>query len=178
MVEPLLHFVVPFASLKAVGIDMRKAVFASLVALTPDLDVFFGVHRSYSHSLIVLAAVTLPLLAATWNRKNLRTLVMLAFFGVLIHFVLDLFQPSMPLFWPLLGQSVWISTTLNLHIGSNPAVTASLRLLTTKTAMEPFLSLDAPILTNTGLAVSLVLLAPTLIQILRKRHNITDLENR
>ena len=150
---------------------MRKAVFASVVALTPDLDVFFGVHRSYSHSLIVLAAVTLPLLALTRNRKNLRTFVMLAFFGVLIHFTLDLFQFSVPLFWPLLNQSIWISTTLDLHIGSNPAVTASVQLLTTKTDMEPFLSLDAAILTNSGLAISLVLLTPTLIQILRRRQH-------
>ena len=32
MVEPLLHFVVPFVSLRAVGVDLRKATFASLIA--------------------------------------------------------------------------------------------------------------------------------------------------
>jgi hypothetical protein len=32
MVEPLLHFVVPFVSLRAVGFDLRKATFASWLA--------------------------------------------------------------------------------------------------------------------------------------------------
>ena len=46
MVEPLLHFVVPFVSLRAVGLDLRKATFDSLITLTPDLDVVFNTHRS------------------------------------------------------------------------------------------------------------------------------------
>ena len=38
IVEPLLHFAVPFVSLRTVGVDLRKATFASLIALTPDLE--------------------------------------------------------------------------------------------------------------------------------------------
>jgi hypothetical protein len=170
LVEPLLHFVVPFASLKAVGIDIRKAVFASLVALTPDLDILFRVHRSQTHSLIILTAITLPLLVATRNRKNLRTLIIIGAFGVLVHIALDLFQTSTPLFWPLFDQSIWISTTLDLQIGSAPAVESSMQLLMQKTAIEPFVSFDAPILTGPGLGISFALLAPTLIQLLRKRR--------
>ena len=59
MVEPLLHFVVPFVSLRAVGVDLRKATFASLIALTPDLDVAFNTHRSPTHSAVVLGLVLL-----------------------------------------------------------------------------------------------------------------------
>ena len=170
MVEPLLHFAIPFASLKALGIDIRKAVFASLVALAPDLDILFRVHRSESHSLIVLAAVTLPLLVVTRNRKSLRTLVILASLGVMIHIALDLFQTSTPLFWPILNQSIWISTTLDLHIASTPTVKGSMEILMQKTAIEPFVSFDAPILTGPGLGISLALLTPTLIQVLQKGH--------
>ena len=77
LVEPLLHVAVPFASLRALSVDRRKAAFASVVALTPDLDIFFHVHRSQSHSIIVLAAVVLPLLILTRNRKTVRTIVLL-----------------------------------------------------------------------------------------------------
>jgi hypothetical protein len=61
LVKPLLHFVIPFASLRAVGTDLRKAVLPSLIALTPDLDVYFHIHGSENHSIIILAAIAVPL---------------------------------------------------------------------------------------------------------------------
>ena len=70
MVEPLLHFVVPFVSLRAVGVDLRKTTFASVIALTPDLDVVFNTHRSPTHSVVVLGLVLLSFLALTWKRKT------------------------------------------------------------------------------------------------------------
>jgi membrane-bound metal-dependent hydrolase YbcI (DUF457 family) len=89
-------------SLRAVGIDLRRAIFASFVALTPDLDLLFQVHRSQMHSLIVVGVVAVVLLVFTWKRKTLRSLVQLGTFGVLTHIVLDLFQTSTPVLWPLL----------------------------------------------------------------------------
>ena len=82
MPEPLIHFAVPFASLRAFGVDLRKAVLVSLVAVAPDLDVLFNVHRSQTHSVIMLAVVALPLFVLTRNRKEARTLVML---GAFVH---------------------------------------------------------------------------------------------
>jgi hypothetical protein len=169
LVEPLLHFAVPFASLRAIGVDFRKVMFASLVALTPDLDAIFQVHRSQSHSLIVLALVVFPLLILTRNRKTFRSLVLLGAFGVLVHLVLDLFQAPTPLLWPLLSQSLWIQTTLNFHMGSAPVITGSAGLQIEPAVFEQFTSFDAPILTAPGLGVSVVLMAPSLVQILRNR---------
>lgn len=57
--------------------DWRKALFASLVSPTPDLDVLFSVHRSESHSLILLTIVVVPLLILTRKHKALRTYVLL-----------------------------------------------------------------------------------------------------
>jgi len=165
----LLHFAVPFASLRALGLDLRKVLFASLVALTPDIDVLFQVHRSQSHSFVLLALVTLPLLALTWNRKSLRSLVLLGAFGVSVHLVLDLFQSSTPVLWPLLNESIWIPVTLHLHMGSAVAVTGPATVHVEPTAIEHFTSFDAPVLTGEGLVLSTVLLAPTLVQILLNR---------
>jgi membrane-bound metal-dependent hydrolase YbcI (DUF457 family) len=166
MVEPLLHFAVAFASLRAFGLDLRKVLFASLVALAPDVDVLFQVHRSESHSFVLLALVTLPLLVLTWNRKGLRSLVLLGAFGVSTHIVLDLFQSSTPVLWPLLNQSIWIPVTQDLHIGSAATIAGSATVQLEPTAVERFTSFDAPILTGEGLGLSAVLLAPTLVQIL------------
>jgi len=166
MVEPLLHFAVPFASLRAFGLDLRRVLFASLIALTPDIDVLLQVHRSQTHSFVILALVTLPLLALTWNRKSLRWLVLLGAFGVSTHLVLDLVQSSTPVLWPLLNESIWISFTQYLHMGSATAITGSVTVHVEPAAIEHFTSFDAPVLTGEGAVVSSVLLAPTLVQIL------------
>lgn len=168
LVEPLLHFVVPFASLRAVGVDLRKATLASLIALAPDLDVFFHVHRSQSHSIIILGAIVLPLLVLTRNRKEARTFVLLGTFGVLTHLVLDLFQAPTPLLWPLLNESLMVSAQLNLQIGIAPAITGYVRLVTGESTIGFFSSFDEPLLTTVGLGISLVLLAPTFFMILRQ----------
>jgi hypothetical protein len=153
MVEPLLHFVVPFVSLRAVGVDLRKATFASFIALMPDLDVLFEIHRSPSHSLVVLGLVMLAFLTLTWKRKTARPLVLLAAFGVFSHLLLDLFQTSTPLFWPLMSQPVSLWPDPSFHMWSEVLV------------WYPASWLDAPLITADGLAISLLLLAPTVAQI-------------
>lgn len=169
MVEPLLHFAVPFASLRALGVDLRKVLFASLVALTPDIDVLFQVHRSQSHSFVLVALVTLPLLVLTWNRKSFRSLVLLGCFGVSAHLVLDLFQSPTAVLWPLLSESIWIQVTLHLHVGSAASVGGPAAVHVESRAIEPFTSFDAPVLTGEGLVVSTILVAPALARILLDR---------
>lgn len=169
MVEPLLHFAIPFVSLRAFGLGFRKVLFVSLIALTPDLDVLFQVHRSQSHSFVVLALVVLPLLMLTWNRKSLRSLVLLGAFGLFAHLVLDLFQTFTPALWPILSESVWTHVTVDYHVGSAPLITGAATVIMKPTVIERFTSFDAPILTPEGLGFSIVLLTPTLCQLLLSR---------
>lgn len=169
MVEPLLHFAAPFVSLRAIGLDVRKTLVASVIALTPDLDVYFRVHRSQSHSVVVLALVLLPLLVLTRKRRTARTILLLGAFGVLTHLVLDLFQSYTPLLWPFVSESLWITATVNLHVGGALTLTWSTELMTSQEPIESFLSFDEPILTAPGLGISLVLLAPSLVTMLRVR---------
>ena len=156
MVEPLLHFVVPFVSLRAVGVDLRKATFASLIALTPDLDVAFNSHRSPTHSAVVLGFVLVTFLVLTWKRKTARPLVLLAAFGVFSHLLLDLFQTSTPLFWPILLQPISLWPNPSFHMWSEVLV------------WYPASWLDAPLITAEGLGISLILLAPMVAQIVRR----------
>lgn len=67
--EPLIHFVVPFVALMLAGVEFKKASFISLLALLPDLDALFLVHRSLSHSILVVLIVIVPFLLLTYKFK-------------------------------------------------------------------------------------------------------------
>jgi membrane-bound metal-dependent hydrolase YbcI (DUF457 family) len=163
LVEPLLHFVVPLVSFKAFGVDLRKAALASLFALAPDADVLFHVHRSQSHSVIVLAVILVPLLVATRNRKGARTLILLCGLGVLSHLIMDVFQAPTPLLWPLLNYSLVVSGGLNIQFGSVPTVAATGGVVTGQSAIGYFSTFDAPLVTAEGVGISIVLLAPVIV---------------
>jgi len=166
MVEPLLHLTVPFAALKAARLDWRTALFTSIVALIPDLDVLFHVHRSLTHSILILALITLPILALTHRNRTLRNLTLLGIIGVLSHLALDLFSDYTPLLWPLLNESFWVSTNLDVQLKSFPTLITSVKLLIKPTTFPTFQSLQAPLVTSTGVGISLLLLAPTLTEAL------------
>jgi len=71
--------------------------------------------------------IALPLWLVTRERKALNTLVLLGTFGVLTHLMFHLFQAATPLFWRLVEQSFFISTTLDLRIGSASLISGSPR---------------------------------------------------
>lgn len=167
MVEALLHFAVPFASLRAFGLDWRRTLFVSILALAPDLDILFHVHRSLSHSLVVLAVIVLPILAIAHKHKAITNLTLLATVGVITHLALDIFGAYTPLLWPISNQAIEIITSLTLHMGSFPYFTLNLGLRTQPYMFGAFQSIDAPVITAEGLAISLVLLVPSLAPLIR-----------
>lgn len=162
MVEPLLHFIVPFTAFRATGVDWRRCLFASVIALTPDLDVLFHVHRSLSHSLLVVGLIALPILALTYRNNALRNLTYLGVAGVLTHLALDLFQGYTPLLYPLVNSSFWVSVDLQVRVSSLPILIPSVKLLTQPVAFSTFQTYLGTIITPAGLGISLTLLAPTL----------------
>jgi len=168
-VEPLIHFVVPFTAMMLVGVKTKKALPISLLVLLPDLDALFLVHRSLSHSLIVVLVVAMSLLLLTYKlRLGVYGYVGLGLLAVASHLVLDLFSGYTPLLWPLYDHSLWVQAGLVAHIGSSPSLTLSLKLLVKPIAFHPFPSLDAPLFTGEGLILSAILLMPVLLKALRR----------
>lgn len=159
--EPLIHFVVPFAVLMLVGVEAGKALPISFLAVLPDLDALFLVHRSPSHSLVVVLSVMVPLLLLTYRFKpRLYGYAFLALLAVVSHLVLDVFCGYTPLLWPLYGCSVWIDMEFMVNIGGSVSLSPSVSLLTEPTTFQQFHSLDAPLFTGEGLIMSVVLLTP------------------
>lgn len=93
--EPLIHFVVPLTLLTILGVKFRRALPLSLLALLPDLDVFFHVHRSFSHSILIFLAVFLLTLPLAWRFKSYKHAA-LALLMLISHPILDLFSGYTP----------------------------------------------------------------------------------
>ena len=75
MPELALHFSVVFA-LTAPVLGLRRAIVLSLISLVPDLDALFRVHRSVSHSALLLLVASLVAFGLVRKLKpNLSSMV-------------------------------------------------------------------------------------------------------
>lgn len=159
--EPIVHFIVPFIALTLVDVEFGKALPISFLAVLPDLDALFLVHRSLSHSIVVMSIVIAPFILLTYRFKpRLHGYVWLALFAVASHLVLDVFTGYTPILWPLYGYSLWVQAELMVHIDGSASLSSSVKLLTKPITFQPFQSLDASLLTGGGLILSAVLLMP------------------
>ncbi|TFG09615.1 hypothetical protein EU534_01955 [Candidatus Heimdallarchaeota archaeon] len=86
-------------------------IIISLFAVFPDIDVFFGIHRSYTHSLILPVFVLLSMIVIELVHKETSPIesptrkmvrfVKLATIMWLFHIFLDLTWGPLLLFWPI-----------------------------------------------------------------------------
>ncbi|MEM0314375.1 MAG: hypothetical protein QXQ41_07505, partial [Candidatus Bathyarchaeia archaeon] len=65
--EPIIHFVAPFVALVAAGVKPKKSFLLALLGLIPDIDAILLVHRSFTHSIIVIFLVMAPLIVAAYR---------------------------------------------------------------------------------------------------------------
>ncbi|MEM2178051.1 MAG: glycosyltransferase [Candidatus Methanomethylicaceae archaeon] len=162
MPELLLHFSIPFA-LTALRLGLMKAILISTLALLPDLDVLFHIHRSMSHSIIILILAYLPILIFVYKFKNFN-LALIGLLALLTHLFLDSFQTYTPLLYPIIDKSIWFRIEGGLLISGlsiKPEFQAVIK--DVPTVFKHFEVLDAPLFTSEGLSISLILIIPTLI---------------
>ena len=166
MAEPAIHFAVPFAAFTALGLKPELAFLLSLLALTPDLDVLLHYHRSITHSLIPWIIITMPLLALNWESGSVNVII-LALLALTSHILLDLTGYT-PILYPIVKDSYRINVNFNMHLGSSPNFKFNLKVMSRPTTFKPIERLDAKLFTGEGLLISLILLAPTLLSILKR----------
>ncbi len=160
-----MHFSVVFA-LTAPKLGVKKALLLSLIALTPDLDVLLHVHRSMSHSTLVLTLAYLPILLIVYRFKpRCFRLAVLGLLALLSHAFMDVFQTHTPILYPILDRSLWIRVDGGVQIspsGLVPQLSADVNHI--PTTFKPFKTMDAPIFTSNGFLISLMLtIIPMLI---------------
>jgi len=164
MPETLIHIVLPLFVLILAGFELKKAFALSLLAILPDFDILFGVHRSISHSLIFITLIFVPLLFLA--RKNKINYILPAFFVILSHPILDMFTGYTPILYPLYGKSVYIVANLTVNTVNLMDIRFRFKIYEIPTTFH-LIETDAPIFTNYGIAVSLALLTALFINHLK-----------
>lgn len=169
--EPLLHFTIPFLAFILVGVRPKKAFLLSFLALVPDLDALFLIHRSFTHSIIFISIILLvaTLVLHKFKPRMLKYAFM-GFFAIASHLILDVFTGFTPILWPIYNFSIWISIDFTAHVSSLPNLTLQFTLLKEPITFDVAKSLDAPIFTSYGLAIVAVLFIPVLISLVKMRR--------
>lgn len=111
--EPLAHYIIPTVLLLALnpGIDQKRVLKYSPLALFPDLDFFFGHAILHNIFAVILVSVAVYHLA----RRNNAAFLLSAYF-LLAHLVLDL--GFVALFYPLRSSMI----SLNIKIYTSPLI--------------------------------------------------------
>ncbi|MFW9852010.1 MAG: metal-dependent hydrolase, partial [Candidatus Thorarchaeota archaeon] len=103
-------------------------ILINLFATLPDLDIFFGYHRSYTHSIIIPTFILLCFMIIgrfnkdegpieTTGQKTIR-FIKLASIMWILHIILDLSWGALLLFWPL--DSNFYDLTIYLRFSNQP----------------------------------------------------------
>jgi membrane-bound metal-dependent hydrolase YbcI (DUF457 family) len=159
MPEPLIHFIIPLFLLATSGIPMKKVVFISSLAILPDLDILFHIHRSFSHSIffILLFAVPAIMIAKKFYLSRFRD-TMIATLVILSHPFMDAFTYFTPVFWPLFNKSVYIITELATNMNNVTDLNLKFNVYFKPVIFYQTQDIDTPIFSSIGVAVTLVLL--------------------
>ncbi|MCS7098464.1 MAG: glycosyltransferase [Candidatus Methanomethyliaceae archaeon] len=171
MPDPLIHFALPFA-LSSLVFKIRMAFLIGLIALLPDLDVIFKVHRSFTHSLLIIGLLTIPFIL--WNNR----VGVAALLSLISHPIMDFFQTYTPILYPLIQDSLKISIDAGVIISEKiqPYITANLKSIPSD--FKQFSSLDAPLFTDITLPISMALLfIPMIIKLRNNNFNNNSFKN-
>ena len=177
MPEPLIHFIIPLFVLIILGFNLKKSILISSLAIVPDLDVIFHVHRSMSHSVFFILALTIPIvLILNYLKIGKKSEMMIAILVILSHPFMDMFTGSTPILWPLLDKSVYIFTELTTNMNNILDLNLIFKVNFEKVVFLQTIDSEGPIFTSPGFGMTLVLLVGLAMKILStKLHSFTGL---
>jgi len=111
----LFHMLIPFMLAIIAGVDPKKALLLTPIAIIPDLDLLLTGHRVYLHSIFIPLTIILISLLLKLKQKNPHhNLLVLASLYYLSHLLLDLSGP-VAILWPLttVGYGIAIGITVS-----------------------------------------------------------------
>jgi len=166
MPDVLTHFALPFA-LTAPLFGLKRAFLIGLIALLPDLDVLVRVHRSATHSIILLLAFALPFVVLLAYRvPRLKALCSAVVLSLISHPLLDMFQTYTPVLYPLVESSIFVDVDVGVLMGGGLRPYFDVGVSSVPVDFSPFKSLDAVMVTGQTLPVSMALiLAPAICRL-------------
>ena len=111
--DPLMHLLLPLLFLLALKVDARRAVLLAPLAVLPDLDALFGLHRALGHSFIPILVLPMALLAYSHlKRPEWFAAAVVAQFYLASHVVLDL--GGVAFLWPVVQEQFYLQLGVTL----------------------------------------------------------------
>jgi len=109
--DPFMHLLLPMLLLLALRMDPKKVVLLAPVAVLPDFDALFGLHRALGHSFIPILVLPLALLAySKYRRPEWMLSATLVLFYLVSHVVLDL--GGVAFLWPIVKEQFYFDPTI------------------------------------------------------------------
>ena len=170
--EPLVHYVLPLTALMLVGVKPRTAAILALLGVIPDIDALMLIHRSISHSIVIMGLINAPLyLIAKHRYPDLQHNLLQAFLVLVSHPILDL-EAMTPILWPITSNSYMLRLSLNGVMQEGFSLKPSIVLTSVPTVFTLAQGFDYPLFTENGVLIAVILLAPIIYnQILQRVHS-------
>jgi membrane-bound metal-dependent hydrolase YbcI (DUF457 family) len=118
--DPLMHVLLPLLFLLALRIDTKKVILLAPLAILPDFDAAFNLHRAVFHSFIPVVILPVSLiLYSRVKRPDWMLSALVVFFYLASHVVLDL--GGVAFAWPFTTDMLYFDpeVTFNMQGGIN-----------------------------------------------------------
>ncbi|UCE91157.1 MAG: metal-dependent hydrolase [Methanobacteriota archaeon] len=117
--DPFQHLILPLLFLLAMRIDTRRAVMFAPLAILPDFDSLFGLHRALGHSFVpVLVLPMIILLYAKYRKPEWLLSALIVQFYLASHGVLDM--GGVAFLWPLVPEQFYFEPTITYSVDGGP----------------------------------------------------------
>jgi membrane-bound metal-dependent hydrolase YbcI (DUF457 family) len=113
--DPFQHLLLPLLFILAIRMDARKALLFAPLAVLPDFDALFGLHRALGHSFIpILVAPMLIIAYAKFRRPEWLLSALIVQFYLASHVVLDL--GGVAFLWPFVTEQLYFEPTITFGV--------------------------------------------------------------
>ncbi len=113
--DPVMHLLLPLLLLLALRIDTRKALLFAPLAILPDFDAVFGLHRAVFHSFIPVLVIPFTLIMySKYKRPEWMLASLLVLFYMASHVVLDL--GGVAFLWPFTKDMFYMDPELRFNL--------------------------------------------------------------
>jgi len=118
--DPVLHLALPLLFLLALRIEARTAVLLAPLAILPDFDAAFELHRAAFHNFIFVILLPVGFIVySKLKRPEWLAWALVAQFYLASHIILDL--GGVAFMWPIVKEQIFLDpeVTFNLQGGVN-----------------------------------------------------------
>jgi len=113
--DPFVHLLLPLVFLLALRLDTRKVLMFAPLAILPDFDAVFGLHRAVFHSFIPVLVLPIALIAySKYKRPEWLLGALLVQFYLASHVVLDL--GGVAFLWPFTTDQVFFDPVVRFNL--------------------------------------------------------------